>query len=238
MNNGLGGNRGRFAWRPIPAKGEQERDRKVWSKLMLYKTRPAPPQVRTRCRNVRCAGKLKTPTEDRRRAFCCERCAEAHYATRCVVCESALSKKTKRRAVCSRSHCRHEWQRHRDRYFSGAATLLPEVGQNAEKSSTTSKLKNGAKPTRGYRIVAGPPCHEANLWAAPNAPAKVKRDPAFEAVQLIQRETWPIDFGGGYSFDDLPDLERRLREIIRKDELRRFRDGPPVEAPLPLGRRP
>lgn len=35
---------------------------------------PDPPQIRHRCRNPRCGGKLKTPTDNPRGAFCCEGC--------------------------------------------------------------------------------------------------------------------------------------------------------------------
>ena len=68
----------------------------------------APPQVRTRCRNTRCGAALKIPTDDRRAAFCCSTCERAHYGTRCIVCETAISKKSKRKAVCPRSKCRQQ----------------------------------------------------------------------------------------------------------------------------------
>jgi hypothetical protein len=169
--------------------------------------------LRHRCRNPRCAGKLKEPTDNKREAFCCEKREGAFYKERCRVCEAAISKKTARREVCWRSKCRHEYQRFPER-FSVPATPTADLGQNGQKTSKISTPKTGAKIGRGYRIVAGPPCHEANLWADPNASvAKAERS---TAPVLIGPTTPPINIIGGYKFPDAPTLDRdRLKAVMR-----------------------
>ena len=105
---------------------------------MLYNHPADPPQLRHRCRNPRCGGLLKNPTDDRRAAFCCEHCERAHFATRCIVCEAAIAKASRRRTVCWRSKCRHALQRHPGKYRL-------RVGQNAAKTVT-------AHPRRSHRV--------------------------------------------------------------------------------------
>ena len=141
---------------------------------MLYKHQPDPPQqVRYRCRNLRCGGLLKNPTDDRRAAFCCEPCQRAHFATRCIVCEAAIAKASHRRAVCWRSKCRHALQRRPEKYRlrvgqntakTVSATPTAGLGHNAQENSAKSTLKTGAKSARAWRVVAGStPLHPINL---------------------------------------------------------------------------
>jgi hypothetical protein len=168
---------------------------------MFYRQQPDPPQVRHRCRNPRCGGKLSVPTEDRRAAFCCPKCEAAFYKVRCRVCEAVFSRKTVRRVVCWRSKCRHELQRHPER-FALSATPIAGLGHNGTKSPMNSGLKNGAEPGRGWRIVAGPPVHPANLLCLPERPvAKVKRN------VLIQKDTPPVNIIGGYKFPGAPKVD-------------------------------
>ena len=61
---------------------------------MLYKPQPDPPQLRHRCRNPRCAGKLKIPAANPRDAFCCRGCERQFYGRRCRVCEALFTPKT------------------------------------------------------------------------------------------------------------------------------------------------
>jgi hypothetical protein len=76
----------------------------------------APGQLRHHCRNPRCGGKLQRPTNNRLDAFCCRGCFDSYYRSRCLVCEQPFRRKTERRQVCNRSKCRHEFQRHRERF--------------------------------------------------------------------------------------------------------------------------
>jgi hypothetical protein len=123
---------------------------------MFYKHEPPPPQIRTRCRNPRCAGKLKTSTDNSRDAFCCSGCEKQYYDRHCRVCETVISpQKTKPRAVCWRSHCRHEFQRHPEQYF-GARYPSSPVGQISSRSAHSTGLKSDAKSGRGWRVIAGP----------------------------------------------------------------------------------
>jgi hypothetical protein len=149
---------------------------------MLYREQPTPPQVRHHCRNPRCANKLKIPADNPRDAFCGRGCERAFYNCRCRVCEQLLTRKTARRTVCWRSRCRHEFQRHPEQYFGLRYPSRP-VGHNAEKTSTKSNLKTGAKSGRGSRTAADP------------------------EAQLIQRTTPPVNIIGGYKFPNAPKID-------------------------------
>jgi hypothetical protein len=122
---------------------------------MLYNPTPEPEQVRYRCRNPRCGGKLKMPAANSRDAFCCASCEASYYRTHCRVCEQLFSRKTQRREVCGRSRCRHEFQRHPERFW-GTRYPRQALGHNAEKKLTKSTPKTGAKFDRGWRQIAGP----------------------------------------------------------------------------------
>jgi hypothetical protein len=182
---------------------------------MLYNHPADPPQLRHRCRNPRCGGLLKDPTDDRRAAFCCEPCERAHFATRCIVCEAAIAKASRRRAVCWRSKCRHALQRHPEQYRlrigQNAAKTVPAtptagLGHNAQKNSTKSKPKTGSKSGRGWCVVAGPgDLHLINLQAFP-ADAAALRANKLEPV-LITRTTPPANIVGGYQFPGAPEVD-------------------------------
>ena len=167
---------------------------------MLYNPQPDPPQLRHRCRNPRCGGLLKNPTDDRRAAFCCEPCERAHFATRCIVCEAAIAKASRRRAVCRRSKCRHALQRKPEKYRlrvgqnaakTVSATPTAGLGHNAQENSAKSTLKIGTNSGRAYRIIAGPgadPINSGN-WAAEAPPAADRANRA--AGQRHRRYRFP-----------------------------------------------
>ena len=175
---------------------------------MLYNHPADPLQLRHRCRNPRCGGLLKNPTDDRRAAFCCEPCERAHFATRCIVCEAAIAKASRRRAVCWRSKCRHALQRHPEKYRlrvgqnaakTISATPTAGLGHNAQENSAKSTLKTGTKSGRAYRIIAGPAADPINFRNWPDLP-KPRR-------VLIGRTTPPVNVIGGYRFPDAPKVD-------------------------------
>ena len=89
---------------------------------MLYRHRPAPPQVRLQCRNPRCGGNLKIPAANPRDAFCCKGCEGRFYSCRCRVCEQLFSRKTTRRQVCGRDQCRYAFKANPRRFSSSSIT--------------------------------------------------------------------------------------------------------------------
>ena len=186
---------------------------------MLYSHPIDPPQVvRHRCRNPRCSGLLKNPTDDRRAAFCCEPCGRAHFATRCIVCEAAVAKASRRRAVCWRSKCRHALQRHPEKYRlrvgqsaakTVSATPTAGLGHNAQENSTKSTLKTSTKSGRALRIIAGPEVPEINLRILPVPAPKANRtwqkaERRATRKALIQYATPPVNIIGGYRFPGAP----------------------------------
>ena len=188
---------------------------------MLYNHPADPPQLRHRCRNPRCGGLLKNPTDDRRAAFCCEPCERAHFATRCIVCEAAIAKASRRRAVCWRSKCRHALQRHPGKYRlrvgqnaakTVSATPTAGLGHNAQENSAKSTLKTGTKSGRGYRIIAGPAADPINFGNWPELPKPRK--------VLIGHTTPPVNVIGGYRFPDAPKVDLSSAHADQA-----FRDG-------------
>jgi hypothetical protein len=173
---------------------------------MLYRHQPAPTQVRSRCRNPRCAGNLKTPTENPRAAFCCRSCEGQYYASRCLVCEQLFSRKTARRVVCSRAKCRYEFKRHPER-FSATRYPAAKVAHNGPRSPAKPGPKDDTKPDRGYRKVAGP---EASAINFQNWPVPVAKP------TLIKPSSPPVNIVGGYQFPGSPKI-RLGREDDKPD---------------------
>jgi hypothetical protein len=193
---------------------------------MLYNRQPDPPQVRHHCRNSRCGGLLKNPTDDRRAAFCCGACERTHYGTRCIVCETAITKKSKRRAVCWRSQCRHALQRQPEKYRlrvgqnaakTVSASPTAGLGHNAQENSAKSTLKTGPKSGGGWRHIAGPEADPINYRVLAEIPVskaneafqeywrKAKRRAARKA--LIKFRTPPVNICGGYKFPGAPAID-------------------------------
>jgi hypothetical protein len=180
--------------------------------------------LRHRCRHLSCGLKLKHgPTDNRLDAFCCQGCFDSHYRSRCLVCERPFTRKTERRQVCDRSKCRHEFQRHRER-FSSTRYPASVLGHNGSRSADKSGLKIGTFGGRPFRIVAGPTLNPASLRLAslPLDPelvarldrahatyvenrAKTKRSAARRA--LIKRHHPPVNILGGYRFAGAPVLD-------------------------------
>jgi hypothetical protein len=116
-------------------------------------------RVRRHCRNVRCGGKLKVPTERMCDAFCCSGCYASFYRFRCLVCERPFDRKTERRQLCGRPKCKRDFQRHTER-FCGVWYQRSVLVRNALGDPIKSGLKNGDKPGRAFRQVAGPTLSE------------------------------------------------------------------------------
>jgi hypothetical protein len=199
---------------------------------MLYRHQTDPPQVRHHCRNPRCAGKLKIPAENPRDAFCCCGCEQKFYSRRCRICERLFEPKTKRRAVCGRSPCRHEFQRSPEKYFgtrypraglghnrAKEASGYPSgpLGHNASRNPIKTGIKIDDKSGRGYRQVAGPALTPRELElatiGADQAPASaanaafIKHRRELAARQIFQRTTMPVNVVGGHKFPDAPMID-------------------------------
>jgi hypothetical protein len=184
---------------------------------------PTQPQFRHRCRNVRCGANLKAPTDNLHRAFCCVGCFDIFYRARCRVCERPIDRKTERRLVCKRSQCRHEFQRHPER-FSGPRYLASVLGHNASRNPIKPGLKIGTKAGRAFRIVAGPELAGASFRLAtipldPEIATRLDRKHAdyFEqrrkakrrAARLaqIKRRHPPVNILDGYRFPNAPEID-------------------------------
>jgi hypothetical protein len=129
---------------------------------------PEPVQVRYRCRNPRCGGKLKAPAANPRDAFCCTKCEAAYYRIRCRCCEQLFSRKTQRREVCGRSRCRHKFQRHPERFW-GSRYPRQVLGHNAEKSlakSTPKQVPNRVEGGVWRPVWSCPPALSRMVQAA------------------------------------------------------------------------
>jgi hypothetical protein len=176
----------------------------------------APDQVRHRCRNPRCATKLKEPTENPSKAFCCHGCHAAYYRGRCIVCEAKLPPGPSNREICRRTECRAELRKSPQRY------RWSRIGERPQRSAHSTGLKNGLKPGRPFRIVAGPAdLHEINLRIPlePEVIARLDRAHAdyFAARRkakwhaarraLIKRHHPPVNVLGGFKFPGAPEID-------------------------------
>jgi hypothetical protein len=192
---------------------------------VLYTPHATPAQslLRHRCRNPRCGGKLETPTDNPRHAFCCHGCFDIFYRARCLVCERPIDRKTDRRKVCKRSECRHEFQRHPER-FSCPRYPASVLGHNASGSAHFTGLKSGSKSGRPFRLVAGPALTDTGFRLATipldlglaarldRAHAdhienrKKARRAAARRAQIKRRHP-PVNVLGGYQFPNAPEID-------------------------------
>jgi hypothetical protein len=178
---------------------------------MFYRTQPPPPQVRHHCRYLRCGAKLNVPTDNRHDAFCSKGCWKQFYDRHCIVCEAVIPPpKTKPRAVCRRSHCKHEVQRHPERY-SGVRYPSARLGQISSRSAHFTGLKTSLKSGRGSRVIAGPAVHPVNLQTSelPTSKANAAFRECWQAEArkaLIQRDTPPVNIVGGFKFPGAPKI--------------------------------
>ena len=187
---------------------------------MLYVPQPLPDQVRHRCRNPRCAGKLKTPTADPRDAFCCTGCFQGFYRTRCLVCERSFERNTERQRLCGRPKCKREFKRDSAR-FSGTRYLGSVSAPNTSRNPLKTGLKTGSKTGRPWRKVAGPDVHPINLAIPLDADlaARLRRkvEADFEPLRkakrradrtaLIKRKHPPANMLGGFRFPDALEID-------------------------------
>ena len=191
---------------------------------MLFNSDPLPSQqsiLHTRCRNARCDEHLKAPTDDRRLAFCSPSCERAYRAFHCTVCDAPTTKRSKKRAVCGRSKCRHALQRYPERYGfrlghnapkTASRGGTPEVGQFIQENSTKSTSKTAEKAGRAWRQIAGPEgLHPINL-AVPIEASKANREfgeylRRESAKTLFQRDTMPANITGGHKFPNAPAID-------------------------------
>src|SRR5262245_61435333 len=178
-------------------------------------------QLRLYCR--RCGQKLKQSTDNRLDAFCCKRCFDSYYRSRCLVCEQSFRRKTERGQVCNRSKCRHEFQRHRERFHP---TRYPAsvLGHNGSRSAHFKGPKIDDKAGRPFRQITGSALSPTSLRLAalpldpefaarldralrPFVEARAKAKRAAVAAAVIRPRDWPIDMLGGYR---LPVARRRI----------------------------
>jgi hypothetical protein len=192
----------------------------------MHSPYPAPLQVhhqhllRHRCRNPRCGGKLKIPTPNKRDAFCCRGCFKVFYRQRCLVCEQPFTRKNERQRICRRAKCQSARKRPQGLFLS-SGYLSASVSDIPIKNPTKPGLKNGTKPGRALRIIAGPAVPEINL-AIPLDPAFVARlarhhAQLAEQAAVIGPDGPPANIIGGYRFPNAPAINLNFRGSAGKD---------------------
>ena len=183
---------------------------------MLFDPNSPDVPLRHMCRNPHCGAQLKTPAANSRDAFCCEGCHEIYYRIHCRVCEQLFRSKNRRRTVCGRSSCRHEFQRHPEQFW-GSRYPRPRSGHNEGKSLAKSTPKTDVKSDREWRQVAGPKLSETGFRAAvlgaDELPASAANTAFIEyqtaALRRAQScrfnpDTPPVNIVGGYRFPNAP----------------------------------
>jgi hypothetical protein len=104
-----------------------------------------PGNMRHRCRNPRCRGKLETPAENAHDAFCCRGCYAGFYRTRCLVCEESIVRPASNQFLCGRRKCRNDFRRDPSRYLSGRyrdAGLRHSNSKNSIKSKAIWQIES------------------------------------------------------------------------------------------------
>jgi hypothetical protein len=115
--------------------------------------------LRHRCRNPKCRGKLAAPVSNPRNAFCCQACYAGFYRFRCLVCEQPLERKSPNQKVCGKRKCRAALAaRTVENRFVGRDTSIVHSGSNSPDISTS---KTGIRRDRAWVVVAGP---KLPLW--------------------------------------------------------------------------
>jgi hypothetical protein len=210
---------------------------------------PAIDGLRHRCRNPHCGLKLKRPTDNPRDAFCCRACFERFYRSRCLVCERPIERKTKRRQICNRSKCRHEFQRHRER-FSSTRYQTSVLGHNGIGSAHSTGLKTGSKVGRPFRLAAGPALSSTALRLAalpldPGLAARLERANTGFADWLgkskraaarraqIKHHHPPVNVLGGYRFASAPAIDLSPLEDLPVVRSRWAPTGEGIAPPIP-----
>jgi hypothetical protein len=162
--------------------------------------------------------KLAAPTDNRRRAFCCEHCFDTYYRNRCRVCEATLPSGPSNRLVCRRPECRAELRKFPQTYQWSKSVERPR------RSADKTALKIGSEAGRGWRIVAGPELSPTSFRLATipldlelqarldrtHAGFVERREKAKRAAArkvLIKRRTWPIEIIGKRQVPDHPHID-------------------------------
>jgi hypothetical protein len=169
------------------------------------------------CRNPRCRSKLKAPTDNLRRAFCCRGCHSQFYRTRCLVCEKELPPGRSDRRFCRRPSCRSQYRRNPilfnfDKPKTDRTTGPADLSL---KSPIKSGTFGGLETDRTWRIVAGPELTPEQLRLAigtdydrqvlrENFRANAKH---WNAAALIGPNDAPVNVVGGYKFPGAPNID-------------------------------
>jgi hypothetical protein len=161
--------------------------------------------VRRRCRNPRCAAKLRRETSNPRDAFCCAGCFEQHYRKLCLACERPLRRKSDGKAgrpaqFCS-PKCKFAFRRHPARFLS-VWTQTPGAQLNTLGNADSTGLKSRSKRGRAPVIIAGPAADLHPLNFLPLDSETAERNRRVNAAYWIDTTAipgngWPIVLIGG-----------------------------------------
>ena len=181
---------------------------------MLYRHQPDPPQVRLHCRNPRCGGNLKIPTDNPRDAFCCRGCERRFYGCRCRVCESLFSPENLAPSgLRARPSAATSFKRHSERFF-GSRSITPQnasIAHNAHANPIKIGVKSDGKSGRGWRIIAGPDgtCTRSTFITFPADAAAWRTGRPTRPRGADSRATPPVNIIGGYRFPGAPAIDLR-----------------------------
>ena len=105
-------------------------------------------ELRHRCRNTQaklsCGAQLKTPTPNKREAFCGPICFSTFYRKRCLVCEKPMERKSESKVICGSRKCRNAM---RSGLNLGRFYEAPNSKQNATPPPKRHEDAIGAKVT-------------------------------------------------------------------------------------------
>jgi hypothetical protein len=198
---------------------------RVKSKAILTFSPDVAQDLRHRCRNPRCRGKLQIPTDNVHNAFCTRTCFTGYFRSRCLVCERSFKRMREGQHTCGRSKCqtalRRDWVRFFGKWAPGVGHPSLSEGETL-RNPIESGIKSAHESSRPWRQIAGPP---ASLEALRLATIGVDG-----VLQLERKQKALVE---SYLHDPDPDRATQ-REAAYVVAVKRFRDrgwGKPVAAP-------
>jgi hypothetical protein len=187
-----------------------------------------------RCRNAHCKSSLSPPVENRRDAFCCQKCADGFYRGHCRVCERPLAVGNSRREICDDQRCRGQFRRHREQFF-GPWYPNPFSSSKPEKSSTKSTLKTGIKFDRAWTQIAGPTLSTISFRFAT---LPLDREFAREIAKTnhgywLERSELPVNILGGYKFPGARSIDLNPATSPRSCATKPYLEQIPADLSIP-----
>ncbi len=103
--------------------------------------------LRHYCRNTHCRSKLRGPTDNPHRAFCCRGCHAIFHGPRCLVCGEKFRRKSGSQKVCIRKACKDNLRKFPDAYEWPKTSGTSDLPSNDKSIHLSPILRALIKPS-------------------------------------------------------------------------------------------